>query len=111
MDIACESQQIFGLQHFNGFFTHGGSGLFQVQLLRAGDHEDVVLPAFRRDGHQSLEHTCRVLMKIFGDLHAAQCFLRGICVFRIGDFFRVKQTADIGFFSCFRHALNIAQAE
>jgi hypothetical protein len=32
-------------------------------------------------------------------------------VFRIGDFFRVKQTADIGFFSCFRHALNIAQAE
>ena len=97
VNVAGQGQKILLAYHGNGFFAGGFRGLFQVQLLLYGDHEDIMASGFPF-GNQSLVDLARVFIQEKSDFFAGHGRVRLIAAGGVGDFSAVQQTHDVGFF-------------
>ena len=96
MDVSGQRQQLFLLDHDDGFLPGGFGCFLQVELFLHRDHKHVVLSALSL-GYQSLEHLIRILTQESGYIDTAErgvFFVKMACIL---DLQAVQHPHDIGF--------------
>lgn len=100
MDVACQWEEIFLFQHFDGFFADGVRGFFEVEFSRGRDDEDAVCAAGgMRD--ERFEESSRILSYFFRHLGGRNHVVAFEGVGGIRDFRLIEQPHNVCFFVFF----------